>query len=582
MRQPLAGNMPRLFRRFGTRYRGLFALGFVLRLGEMAADLATPWPIAAVIDRVLAGNESHNPLGPLLGLFGTDRMTMLTTAAAAVVVVALVSAALDYLGDRVMNAIGERMSTQIRCATFAHLQRLPLSYHNHQAVGESTSRVITDCDRIKGSLVALFSTLCPGVLAASGYATALLLLDWRFGLIGLGCIPLVYLTGVRNHRLGHRAARGQREAESSLAGLVTEVLNGISTVHTFGRHELHDEHFAARSASTLRAGLMAADVQARRLPLLESATSIGVAVLLWVGGAGVLGGQWSVGHLVVATSYLAGMVTPLRSLSKVSMVFAQGHASAERIIAILDQPAVTHVPATWRVGTLPARAQGRIEFVAVAMDYGDRSALRHLDLSIDAGERIALTGPNGVGKSTALALISGLYLPTGGVVRIDGCPTADLPRQWLHQQVTAVLQDTFLFAGTLADNIRYSRPDAEVAEVAEAAKAALVTDFADDLPAGLDTRIGDRGVGLSGGQRQRVGIARALLADAPIVLLDEPTSGLDSDAEEVVVAGLTRLVAGRTVVMTTHRPSLLTMATRIVGLTATDKQTCVTAPRGHG
>ncbi|GAA4531495.1 ABC transporter ATP-binding protein [Amycolatopsis samaneae] len=569
--------MSRLFGRFGNRHRGMLVAGFALRLGEMAADLATPWPVAAVIDRVLGGSRSHNPLAPLLDAFGTGTTAMLTTAAGAVVLVALVSAGFDYAGDRVLNAVGERMSSSIRCETFAHLQRLPMSYHDRQAVGESTSRVITDCDRIKESLVVLFSMLCPGVLAAGSYAVALLLLDWRFGLIGLGCIPVVYLTGARNHRRGHRAARGQREAEGRLAAVVTEVLHGIGTVHTFGRHELHDEHFATRSVGVLREGLVAADIQARRVPLLESATAVCVAALLWVGGMGVLSGQWSIGQLVVAMSYLAGMVTPLRSLSKVSMVFAQGHASAERIIAILDEPTVTHRPAPRRGPRPPRRAEGRVDFVGVSMEHGDRVALRRLDLSIGAGERIALTGPNGVGKSTALALVSGLYLPTGGVVRIDGRATGDLPPQWLHRQVTAVLQDTFLFAGTLADNIRYSRPDAALADVVRAARAARVADFADDLPAGLRTRVGDRGVGLSGGQRQRVGIARALLADAPIVLLDEPTSGLDRDAEELVVAALARLVAGRTVVMTTHRPSLLTMATRVVGLTAVGDRTRVAA-----
>ncbi|MDT7592900.1 MAG: ATP-binding cassette, subfamily bacterial [Pseudonocardiales bacterium] len=189
-----------------------------------------------------------------------------------------------------------------------------------------------------------------------------------------------------------------------------------------------------------------------------------------------------------------------------------------------------------------------------------------LDLSIRPGERIALLGHNGAGKSTVLSLIAGLYPPTEGEVRLDGLPLSELPDWWIHRQISVVLQDTFLFSGSVADNIRYGRPDASDAEVTAAANAALVTEFADRLPDGLRTELQDGGVGLSGGQRQRVGIARALLLDAPVVLLDEPTTGLDVQAEELVVRALTRLADGRTVVMTTHRPALTRLATRTVHL----------------
>ena len=182
------------------------------------------------------------------------------------------------------------------------------------------------------------------------------------------------------------------------------------------------------------------------------------------------------------------------------------------------------------------------------------------------GDPVVVYGPWGAGKSTLLSLIGGLYRPTTGQVLLDGHSVPDVPEHWLHQQVAMVLQDTFLFSGTLADNLRYGRPDATDAEVAAAAEAALVSDFAEQLPDGLETTVGTGGVGLSGGQRQRVGIARALLVDAPVVLLDEPTTGLDVHAEELVVQALTRLVDGRTVITTTHRPAVTSLATRTVYL----------------
>ncbi|MFF4214656.1 ABC transporter ATP-binding protein [Streptomyces nondiastaticus] len=572
----------RFFRGFGAPYRRLFALGVGMRLCETAADLVTPWPVAAVIDHVLgAGASRGSPLGPLLGVLGTGRTAMLTAAAALVVLVALVSAAFDYAGDRLMNGAGERMSAAIRRETFAHLQRLPLSYHDRQTVGGSASRVITDCGAVKDALVAFCSVLFPGVLSATGYAAALLVLDWRFGLIGVAAVPAVLFLGVRNRRRGHRAARRRREAEGELTALVAEALQGIRTVHAFGGHGVHDRAFAAGSRGVLSAGLEAVDVQARRVPLLESVTAAATAALLWTGGVGVLRGWWSTGHLVVALGYLTGMVAPLRALSKLSGTFAQGQASAERVAAVLAEPCPLRAPVRAGARGLPRRARGRVDFAGVSMDYGDRRALHRLDLKIAPGERIALTGPNGAGKSTALALVAGLYRPTRGTVRIDGTATADLPEEWLRRQVTAVLQETFLFAGTIADNIRYARPDASPRQVRAAAEAALVTAFTDGFPDGLGTRLGDCGGGLSGGQRQRVGIARALLADAPIVLLDEPTSGLDAEAERLVVAALGRLVAHRTVVMVTHRPALLETATGTVALAPAGPARATGRPAGR-
>jgi ATP-binding cassette subfamily B protein len=252
----------------------------------------------------------------------------------------------------------------------------------------------------------------------------------------------------------------------------------------------------------------------------------------------------------------------MKDLAKLLPSFTQGAASAERISAILDQPREHLGP----LQGLPGRVSGKIELRDVGLDYGRGPVLDGLDLTIYAEERIALLGENGAGKSTVLSLIGGLYRPTSGQVLLDGLSVPDVPEHWLHQQVAMVLQDTFLFSGTLADNLRYGRPDATDEEVAQVAQDALVSEFADRLPKGLDTTISAGGIGLSGGQRQRVGIARALLVDAPVVLLDEPTVGLDVTAEELVVQALTRLVEDRTVIMTTHQPALTRLATRTVHL----------------
>ena len=339
---------------------------------------------------------------------------------------------------------------------------------------------------------------------------------------------------------------------------------GIRTVHAFGNQQVQDQRFATQNDKVLSLSLRSVKVNAKFSPTLQLVAAVGTALVLFVGGYGALNGWWQVGVLVVVTSYLKNMLSPMKTLAKLAPSFTQGAASAPRIADILDQP-------TDHQGTdepLPDRVNGRIELRKVGLDYGTGRGpvFTDVDLTVTPGERISLLGDNGAGKSTLMSLIGGLYRPTTGQVLLDGHSVPDVPEHWLHQQVAMVLQDTFLFSGTLADNIRYGRPDATDAEVAATAEAALVSEFADELPDGLDTTVGTGGVGLSGGQRQRVGIARALLVDAPVVLLDEPTAGLDVHAEELVVQALARLVEGRTIIATTHRPAVTALATRTVYL----------------
>ena len=550
------------FRDYGQAQLRPLLAGVGMRIGELVADLATPWPLALVIDHVLKDNRPRGAIGNLSQLFGPSPVGMLGVAALAVLLITAASGTFDYLGDRIMNSAGERITSRIRSDVFGHLQRLPMRYHDQQAVGELTSRVASDTGRIEDSLVDLFSTLIPGVLSLAGFAGVLLTVNWRLGLIALCAAPLVFVTAARYTKLTRASARRRRAAEGRMAGFVAESLQGIRTIHAFGRQDLHDRRFGSSNDAVLATGLRAVELRARFTPLLESVTALGTALLLFVGGYGVLHGWWSIGVLVVVTSYLRDMLKPMRALAKLSMTFTQGAASAERIAAIFGQSRPEADPGR----RLPNRVIGAIELQGVGLDYGRGPVLAGLNLTIRPGERVALLGHNGAGKSTVLSLIAGLYGPTQGRVLLDGLSVDRLPERWLHQQVSVVLQDTFLFSGTLADNIRYGRPEATDAEVAQVAGEALVSEFADRLPGGLSTELADGGVGLSGGQRQRVGIARALLLDAPVVLLDEPTTGLDVHAEELVVRALTRLAEGRTVIMTTHRPALTRLATRTVHL----------------
>jgi len=550
------------FRDYGRTELKSLLLGVVMRACELVADLAAPWPLALVIDNVLKGKPLTGPLGSVSRLFGTSALALLTMAAVAVLLFTVLSGVFDYLGDVFMNGAGERITSRIRADVFAYMERLPQSFHDRQAIGELTSRVVTDTGRIEDSLVDLFSTLVPGVLTLVGTAVVLVSVEWRLGLIALCAAPLVFITAMRYARLTRVTSRRRRAAVGKLTGFVTESLQGIRTTHAFGNQDVQDKQFNTTNDQVLSIGLRSVDLSARFTPALEAVSAIGTAALLFVGGYGALHGWWQVGILVVVTSYLNNMLSPMKSLAKLAPSFTQGAASAERVAAILDQP-TAH---TGSEQGLPERVGGQIELRNVGLDYGRGPVLSSLNLTIEAGERIALLGDNGAGKSTTLSLIGGLYQPTHGAVLLDGLSVPEVPEHWLHQQIAMVLQDTFLFSGTLTDNLRYGRPDATDEEVARVAEAALVTEFAEKLPDGLATTLAAGGIGLSGGQRQRVGIARALLVDSPVVLLDEPTVGLDVHAEELVVRALTRLMEGRTVIMTTHQPALTQLATRTIYL----------------
>lgn len=550
------------FRAYGRRELRPLLFGVAMRFGELLSDLAAPWPLALVVNYLINDQRPGGFLGDITQIFGPSKVGMLAVAGIAVLLITAFSGVFDYLGDRIMNSAGERITSAIRSDMFAHLQRLPMGYHDEQAVGELTSRIATDTARIETGLVDVFSVLIPGILSLSGFAITILVMDWRLGLIALGAAPLVFFTAARYTRLTRWSARRRRAAEGRLSGFVAESLHGIRTIHAFGRQDLHDRRFGNDNDTVLATGLRAVELRARFTPLLELISAVGTALLLLMGGYGVLKNWWSVTVLIVVANYLKDMLKPLKALSKLALTFTTGAASAERVAAIFDQ----HQPSIESGRQLPDRVAGQIHLSDVTLDYGRGPVLDGLELLIEPGERIALLGHNGAGKSTILSLITGLYPPTSGAVLLDDIPLGRQPVWWRHRQIAVVLQDTFLFSGTIADNIRYGRPDATDEEVQAVAEAALVTEFSDKLGTGLDTTLDDGGVGLSGGQRQRVGIARALLTDAPVVLLDEPTTGLDVHAEEVVVQALRELVTNRTVIMTTHRPAMTRLATRVVHL----------------
>jgi subfamily B ATP-binding cassette protein MsbA len=550
------------FRRFLRPHRVPLAGGAVLVVAGILADLAQPWPLKVIIDGAITHKPQQSWLAHLIQGPARAPESILLRALAVLVVLVAVSAALAFLSDYLMSGAGQRVMMDVRNELFAHMQRLSLSYHTRQRVGDLTSRLSGDMNRLQDMLVAIFDTFIPNVVMLFGLASVMLVVDPGFGLLALSIAPFLFFVTYRYTQRIRRASRDAREAEVDLAAHANETLSSILAVQAFSREAYEDRRFAARSHEALGAGLLAIKLKASFTPMVDVVSIGGTVIVMYFGVRRVLDGTMTLGLLLVFLAYLASLYKPMRALSKLAYLVSRGTVSAERVLEALEVD--ERVPE--RPGAIAVRLRGGIEFRDVTFRYADdrEPVLRHVSLRVEPGEHIGIVGPTGAGKSTFVSLIPRFYDAEAGTVLVDGIDVRDFELASLRSQVTLVLQEPVLFHGTILDNIRYGVPEASVDEVLEVAEAAHVTEFLAELPNGLLTDIGERGATLSGGQRQRIAIARALLRDSPIVILDEPTTGLDAESELLVLEGLSRLCRDRTTFVISHKPAPLAGLHRVL------------------
>ena len=554
-RRPRLSHTVRALWPYARPLRRALGLGVLLALLEVGVGLAQPWPLQWVVDNVLspAGDGAPPP----------DVHRALALAALGYLAIVGAAAFFDYWATRLLAASGHQLGAALRGAVFGHLQRLSLRYHGRQSVGDLSTRVTGDVDRVQDMLVQFLAVLLPNALLIVGMITVMVVVDPWFTLIALSATPLLAVTTIRATRQLKAASRSARKAEGAVAAAATENLGAMQTVQALSLETDQDRRFAALTGSSLRANLEAVRIQARFSPVVDLAAATSVALILWVGAERVLDGAMSLGVLLVFMSYLAGLYKPIKQLAKLGTTLAKGSAAAERVFAVLQAEAV--VADRGRPRPAPALS-GAVRLEDVVFSHGREPVLRDLSLSIAPGERVALVGRTGAGKSTLASLVPRLIDPDEGVVRVDGIDVRELSLASLRAQVAMVLQDTVLLRGTLRDNVAVGRPGASERQIARAVRLSLVGEFAARLPEGLDTPIGERGHNLSGGQRQRVAIARAILRDAPILILDEPTSALDPESEQLLVEALAGLPGGRSTLVIAHRLSTVRDADRVVVL----------------
>jgi ATP-binding cassette subfamily B protein len=525
-----------------------------------AAELAKPFPLKLVIDRLLAENGAPRP-------FQVDSgdIYLLAGVAGLVLAIAAVDAIAAYQMELRLRSAGEGIAHSLRVALYAHLQRLSLSFHERRQQGDLVTRATGDVHAVgqlfSESLGALASSalLLVGMLAVSFY------IDPVLALAAFSVAPILAVLTFYTRRRVKAAARRQRTKEGEIASLATETLAAMREVKALGSERFERDRLERISEERQWAGLEAARIESRFAGAVDVLGAVGAAAVLVVGVFRVASGAVSPGDLVVMASYARRVHRPLRDLARQAGRVARALVRAERIAEVLASDDVLEERPAAHDGP---RARGELELDSVTFSYApERPVLTGLSLRVPAGQKLALFGASGVGKSTLVALLARFYDPDSGRVLIDGRDLRDCSLAWLRAQVGLVLQETILFTGTVAENIAYGTT-AGRRELVRAAKAAGAHSFIVELPDGYDTLLGPRGAALSGGQRQRIAIARTLLRDPPVLILDEPTASLDERSEAEVVAGLETLVEGRTTVIISHSPALARWADRVIVLDA--------------
>ncbi|MBP2370591.1 ABC transporter ATP-binding protein [Pseudonocardia parietis] len=548
------------FRDLLAGHRGRLAAGGVLTVVAAGLTLLLPWPLAVVVDAVLGGAGVPDVLEPVTRLVGTGA-GLVVVCALGLCLAAAAGAAATYGAERLLAGVGERVLADLRHRLFAHLQALPLRYHDTQRVGDLGNRLTADTSTVQTLLVAVLSVLLPNVTLLVGIIAVTLALDPAFALLSLAVGPVLYVVLVHYRAVIKSWAAIARAAEGRVAAHAVESLGAIRLVKTFAGEARSESRLRTHGHERMSAGLHRVDHAARLPAVVEVLVHGGRAVVLLAGSLQVMAGAMDLGVLLVFLTYNERLYQPVRQLAKLQTTISKGQASADRVCEVLDTaPEVADVPGARPLPPL----RGHVELRGVRFGYDPAHPVLH-DVSIVArpGETVALAGPTGAGKSTVGGLLLRLHDVQAGAVLLDGHDVRSVTGKSLRDQVSVVPQEPVLLAGTILDNIGYGAPYATREQLIAAGRAAHVDEFAERLPDGWDTVLTERGSTLSGGQRQRIAIARALVRDTPVVVLDEPTSGLDAVSESLVMAGLERLTTGRTVLVVAHRLSTLRSADRI-------------------
>jgi ATP-binding cassette subfamily B protein len=509
-----------------------------------ACQAAAPLIARQILDNVILHHRS--PMVPWLGaLIGIGVVTFVATHLR------------RYQGGRVALDV----QYDLRNAMYDRLMELDFSSHDRMPTGQLVSRANSDSTLVQGFL-AFFPNVSGNVLLLVSSLVIMVVLSPLLAIVSLIVAPALLLVSYRMRSQIFPATWDGQQKEGEVAQIVDEDVNGVRIVKAFGQERRELRRLSAAAQRLYGSHMRAVRLQARYQPILQALPTMGQVAVLGLGGWMALHHQITLGTFLAFSTYLTSMMAPARILAGILTIAQQARAGLERIFDLLDsRPAIQDAPGAIDM----PRIDGEIRFSQVGFQYeSEAPVLRGFELTVAAGETVALVGPSGAGKSTVAALIPRFYDIDKGAVLIDGHDIRSVSLRSLRSQIGVAFEESFLFSETIRQNIAYGRPDASQAEVEAAARVSQAHDFILKLPDGYDTVVGERGLSLSGGQRQRVALARALLTDPRILILDDATSSVDSKVEEAIHQGLRQVMQGRTTVLVAHRQSTLGLADRIV------------------
>jgi ATP-binding cassette, subfamily B, bacterial len=542
--------------RYLLPYRREVILGLSAAAGVTLASLVPPYLAGYLLDRVVRPAQAGT-------IARAEALHMAWLAVAAMAVLYILRQGAAHVRLRLMSVLGEWVARDLRAELYGHIQRLSISFFSRKKTGSLITRVTADTDRLWEFIAFGVVDVSLSVVMLLGLGIVLLSLDWRLGLVMTLPVPLFcWLIYWHGESLNARFIRGWRKW-SRLTEVLGDTIPGIRVVKAFNQEDREIGRFVERNDTVTDEFTEVHRLWTTFWPLLMLGVHT-TTVLVWVFAVPRLlgvGHPLSPGVFVSFLLYTTMFVAPIEVIGQMVRTVNRATSSAHRVFEVLDsEPEVRDVPNPVRLS--PVR--GRVEFENVTFAYdGVRQILRGVSFSVEPGELIGLVGGSGGGKSTIVSLVARFYDATGGAVRIDGVDARQLDTGHYREQLGMVLQDPYLFHGTVLENIRYGMPSASLGRVVAAAKAANAHDFICRLGQGYDTVVGERGHTLSGGERQRISIARAILHDPRILILDEATSSVDTETERQIQEALDRLVAGRTVFAIAHRLSTLRRASRL-------------------
>jgi ATP-binding cassette subfamily B multidrug efflux pump len=540
------GNMQRALA-YTNPYRGQLLIALLLTVFATAMSVLAPYLVKVAIDE-------HIAVGDIYGL------TVIAGITIAVYVAGYFASARQIV---IMSVVGQKILQTMRAQLFRHIQRLPMGYFHRTPTGVTVSRLISDVLAMNEVLTNGILSLVTDVLLLVSTVAIMFYLSPQLALVTVGVMPIMVIAIWIFTERAKVAYRRTRQTVGAVAAGFQENVDGVRVVQAFSREGVNNDQFDRLNEDNRQANVSANTLSSGLMPVIELANALATVAVVWYGGMLVLAGDSDVtlGVLVAFLTYVTRFFQPLRELTQFYNQLQAAMAGAEKVFELLDEP----VTLDERPNAItPATIRGDVEFRKVGFSYGTRPVLQNVNFEIPAGTMTALVGHTGAGKTTISALLARFYDPTEGDVLLDQYDLRDLSFAALRKNIAVVLQDNFLFSGTIADNIRYGRPDATDAEIIEAAKLAHAHEFIERFPKGYETSVMERAANLSLGQRQLIAIARAVLADPRVLILDEATSNVDPRTEVLLQAALQRLLAGRTSLVVAHRLSTIHAADQVL------------------